>query len=337
MTGRALSFTAPRTVSVRPQSVPEPDPKEVRVRTVASAISAGTEGLLYRGEAPADLPADEELESLGGDLSFPIQYGYAAVGEVTAVGDAVDDDWCGRTVFAYTPHESHFLARPTDLLPVPDGVSAREATLFANLETAVTFVLDGEPLLGERAAVFGQGTVGLLTTALLARISLETLVTFEPYAKRRRLSERFGADRSVDPRDCDHREVVRDVAGDRTDLTYELSGDPDALNDAISTTGFDGRVLVGSWYGTKPTTLELGGRFHRDRIEVRSTQVSTIDPRLSGRWSRERRHELTWDWLERLDVSSLLTHEIPLADAADAYELLEERPDEAVQVLLTYQ
>ena len=103
------------------------------------------------------------------------------------------------------------------------------------------------------------------------------------------------------------------------------------------TGGFDGRVLVGSWYGTKPATLELGGRFHRDRIEIRSTQVSTIDPRLSGRWSRERRHELTWDWLERLDVSSLLTHEIPLADAADAYELLEERPDEAVQVLLTYQ
>ncbi|MDQ2049114.1 zinc-binding alcohol dehydrogenase [Natronolimnohabitans sp. A-GB9] len=336
MSARSLYFTAPRTVAVRSRPVPEPGPAEVRVRATASAISAGTEGLIYRGEAPKELPADEELETVDGDLSFPLQYGYAAVGEVTAVGDDVDTAWRGRTVFAYNGHESHFLARPETLLTVPDGVSPRAATLFANLETAVTFLLDGEPLLGEHAAVFGQGTVGLLTTALLAESPLETLVTLEPYANRRERSRAFGADRVLDPDDCSIPDAVEGAAGGRADLTYELSGDPDALDDAIAATGFDGRVLVGSWYGTKPATLDLGGRFHRDRIEVRSSQVSTIDPRLSGRWSRKRRHELTWDWLERLEVASLVTHEIPLEDAGNAYEMLENRPGEAIQVVLTY-
>ncbi|MXV63715.1 oxidoreductase [Natronorubrum sp. JWXQ-INN-674] len=336
MSARTLYFTGPETVAVRSRPVPDPGPEEVRVRTTVSAISAGTEGLIYRGEAPTDLPADEELEAFDGDLSFPLQYGYAAVGEVTAVGENVADDWLERQVFAYNGHESHFLARPDDLLTIPAGVSAREAALFANLETAVTFLLDGEPLLGEHAAVVGQGTVGLLTTALLARTPLETLVTFEPYAKRRWRSESFGADRSIDPAEAAFPADFEEIAGTRADLTYELSGDPDALNDAIATTGFDGRVLVGSWYGTKPARLDLGGRFHRDRIEIRSSQVSTIDPRLSGRWSRERRHNLAWDWLRRLEVSSLFTHEIPLEDAGEAYELLEERPDEAIQVLLTY-
>ena len=333
---RSLYFTGPRTVDVRSRPLPDPGPEEVRVRTIASAISAGTEGLLYRGEAPTELPADEELEALDGDFSFPLRYGYAAVGEVAAVGASVSAEWLGRTVFAYNAHESRFLADPETLLPVPDGISPREATLFANLETAVTFLLDGAPLFGERAAVFGQGTVGLLTTALLARTPLEALVAVEPDEKRRRCAERFGADHAVDPAADEFPDVFREVAGDRADLTYELSGDPDALDDAIATTGFDGRVIVGSWYGTKPATLDLGGRFHRDRIEIRSSQVSTIDPRLSGRWSRQRRHDLTWEWLERLEVSELLTHDVPLEDAAEAYELLEGRPDEAIQVLLTY-
>ncbi|TYT61860.1 zinc-dependent alcohol dehydrogenase [Natrialba swarupiae] len=335
---RRLYFTAPRTVEIRSRSVPRPGPESVRVRTLVSAISAGTEGLIYRGEAPPSLPADEALEAFDGDLSFPLSYGYAAVGEVVAVGEDVPDRWLGRRVFAYNRHESAFLANPEDLLVVPEGVATREAALFATLETAVTLLLDGAPLLGERVVVVGQGVVGLSTVALLAETPLETLLTVEPREKRRRISETFGADRSVDPGRGDLRERFEAIAGDgvRADLTYELSGNPDALDDAVAVTGFDGRVLVGSWYGTKPVTADLGGRFHRDRIEIRSTQVSTIDPRLSGRWSRERRHRITWDWLRRLDLESLCTHDVPFEDAGGAYELLEERPDEVIQVLLTY-
>lgn len=358
MTARRLVFVEPGSVAVRREAVPDPGPGEVLVRTRTSAISAGTEGLLYRGEAPSTLRADPNIDAIDGDLSYPIAYGYAAVGRVAAVGEGVPADWLDRRVFAYNPHESHFVADPDVLVPVPDAVSTRAAALFPTLETAVTFVLDGEPLLGERVAVFGQGVVGLVTTALLGRSPVGALVTFDRYERRRELSERFGADAAfeagrresggatdptspnrpeTEPRDRrEPTEAFRLVADGRADLTYELSGSPAALDDAIATTGFDGRVVVGSWYGTKPASLSLGGRFHRSRIDVRSSQVSTLAPRHGGRWSRDRRRDVTWEWLERLDLEPLFTHEFDVDDAADAYRLLEERPDEAVQVLLTY-
>lgn len=336
MTTRTLYFTGPGTVTVSRSPIPDPDPGTVRVRTAVSAISAGTERLLYRDEAPPGLTADETIDALEGDLSYPISYGYAATGHVTAVGEGVDGEWLGRRVFAYNPHESHFLAEPADVLPIPEDVSVREAALFANAETAVTFVLDGNPTLGERVAVLGQGVVGLLTTALLAANPLETLVTFDRYERRRDAARTLGADRSLDPDDGPVDDAFERVAGSRADLSYEVSGNPDALDDAIATTGYDGRVIVGSWYGTRESTLALGGRFHRDRIAVRSSQVSTIEPTHRGRWDRSRRHDVAWEWLRRLDVESLLTHEFPLEDAADAYRLLEQRPEETLQVLLTY-
>ncbi len=336
MTAHRLRFTGPESVEIVRRSVPDPGPSEVRVATEVSAVSAGTEGLIYRGEAPTDLPSDETIDALEGDLSFPLTYGYAAVGRVTAVGADVDDEWLERRVFAYNPHESHFVAEPETLVAVPEGVSTRTAALFANAETAVTLVLDGQPAIGERVVVFGQGVVGLLTTALLAHSPVETLVTVDRLERRRSVGETFGADRAVDPAD-DVPTMIESIAGGRADLTYEVSGDPDALNDAVATTGFDGRVIVGSWYGTKSADLDLGGRFHRDRIAVRSSQVSTIAPRHEGRWSRERRHDVAWSWLRRLDLEDLLTHELPIERAAEAYRLLEDRPDEAIQVLLTYE
>lgn len=221
-------------------------------------------------------------------------------------------------------------------------MSAHEAALFANVESAVSFLLDGEPVIGERVAVFGQGIVGLLTTALLARTPIETLVAVDRYETRRTLARELGADHALEvpAEEADGGEIpngFESVAGGRADLTYELSGSPTALDDAVATTGFDGRVIVGSWYGTKPVTLDLGGRFHRDRIDVRSSQVSTIPPRHDGRWSRERRRTVAWNWLEELDLGGLFTHRLALERADEAYRLLEERPDEAVQVLLSYE
>ena len=336
MTARTVMFTGPRSVTVERSQIPEPGPNEVLVETAVSAISSGTEGLLYRDEAPTALAADESIDALDGDLSYPIAYGYAVVGHVSSVGADIDSEWLGRRVFAYNPHESHFLATPAALVPVPDSISTSNAALLANMETAVTFLLDGEPLLGERAVVLGQGVVGLLTTGLLARTPLETLVTVDQHQNRRRLAEQLGADRSIAPTDDEPAAALEAIMDARADLTYELTGCPDALDNAISMTSYAGRVIVGSWYGRKPVSLDLGGRFHRDRIDVRASQVSTIAPRHRGRFTRERRHEIAWRRLEQLDLEALLTHRIPVEQASEAYRLLDERPSEAVQVLLTY-
>lgn len=325
MPGRALYFTGGESVTVEEAPIPEPGPTEVRVRTELSGISSGTELLVYRGEVSSELETDETIDALDGTFSYPLQYGYAAVGRVTAVGDDIDCDWLDRRVFAFNPHESHFLADPETL--VPTTLSPERAVFIPNAEAAVNFVMDAQPRIGARVVVFGQGPVGLLTTAVLSEFPLASLVTVDPCERRRDLSESLGADRSVTPGKLD---------GEDADITFELSGDPAALDDAIGTTGYAGQVIVGSWYGTKDVRLGLGSDYHRSHIRVRSSQVSRIDPDHADRWDKARRMGVVRSWLSEQDLSGLLTHEIPIDRAAEAYQLLDERPDDAVQVVLSY-
>ena len=341
MTRRLLMFVAPHTVAVHEEALAEPGPGQVLVRTQVSAISAGTELLIYRGQAPADMAADETIAALGGSLALPLAYGYAAVGQVVAMGAGVAPDWRGRTVFAFQPHASHFLAAPAELLPVPAGVTAEEAALLPNMETAVNLLLDGAPLVGEQVIVFGQGIVGLLTTALLARLPLASLVTVDALAARRTAGRRLGAAVALDPAVPDFLTAARAaLQGDRqyagADLAFELSGNPAALDQAVAVTGYSGRVVIGSWYGRKRVDLDLGGRFHRGRLRLIASQVSRVAPELSGRWTNRRRLDFAWEMLRAVRPGRLITHRFPLAQAADAYALLDAHPEQALQVLLTY-
>jgi 2-desacetyl-2-hydroxyethyl bacteriochlorophyllide A dehydrogenase len=341
LTRRALYFTAPFQIAIRTEGLCDPAPGQVLVQTLVSAISPGTELLIYRGQAPTDLAADETIAALCGNLTFPLKYGYAAVGRVTTVGSAAEAAWQDRLVFAFHPHESHFLAVPAELFPVPPALTPEEAVFLPNMETAVNFLMDGHPLIGERVVVFGQGVVGLLTTALLARLPLGCLLTLDRYAQRREHSLALGAQTSLEPEvshilAClqSHLQAGDGAAG--ADLTYELSGNPAALDQAIAVTGFDGRIVVGSWYGQKRADLNLGGAFHRSRIRLISSQVSTIAPAWTGRWSKSRRLRVAWEMLERVQPTRLITHRLPLDQAHHAYMLLDQCPQEALQVLLTY-
>jgi 2-desacetyl-2-hydroxyethyl bacteriochlorophyllide A dehydrogenase len=303
------------------------------VETFLSAISPGTEMLLYRGEFPDRLAVDASLPALAGDFHYPLCYGYAAVGRVAQLGEGLAQDWLGRQVFSFQPHTSHFLAAPEELFPIPAECSAEAAAFLPNTETAVNLVQDGAPLLGERVLVCGQGIVGLLTAALLAEFPLETLVTCDPYARRRAASSALGATASLDPGAPDFQTQVRALMNGGADLSFELSGAPAALDQAIGLTAFSGRVVIGSWYGKKRASLDLGGDFHRSRLRLISSQVSSIAPELSGRWDKPRRFEVAWNALQRIRPEKWITHRFPLVAAADAYRLLDEAPSEAIQVI----
>jgi 2-desacetyl-2-hydroxyethyl bacteriochlorophyllide A dehydrogenase len=331
--GQLVQFVAPGRVEVTRVPIDTPDDDEVRVETTLSAISPGTELLVYRDQVPDDMPIDETIDSLDGTATFPLSYGYATVGTVTAAGGDVDDEWIGRRVFAFHPHASHFCVPPGTLVRVPPGVADEDAVLLAMVETAVSLVMDGDPSIGERVAVFGQGVVGLLTTALLARFPLSRLITFDHCESRRERSRALGADASHPP---DAAGEAFEAGDGRADLAYEVSGNPTALDAAIATTGDDGRVVVGSWYGSKRTTLDLGGRFHRSHIRLQSSQVSRVDADHAGRWDKERRLDLVVDLLSELGPSELVTHRLPVEDAPRAYRLLDQTPEEALQVLLEY-
>ena len=341
LTARALYFTAPYQVTVLEECLPPPAPGQVLVQTVVSAISPGTELLIYRGQAPTDMPIDETITALSGALAFPLKYGYAAVGRVMAVGSPAEREWHGRLVFAFHPHASRFLSTPAELLPVPHSLLPEEAVFLPNMETAVNFLMDGHPLIGERVVVFGQGIVGLLTTALLARVPLSRLITLDRYPFRRERSRELGAHASLEAGKDDVLARLQVCLQDEhvlagSDLTYELSGNPAALDQAIAVTGFNGRIVIGSWYGQKRADLNLGGRFHRSRLRLISSQVSTIAPEWAGRWTKGRRLQVAWQMLQHLRPAHLITHRFPFEQASHAYALLDQHPEEAMQVLLTY-
>jgi threonine dehydrogenase-like Zn-dependent dehydrogenase len=192
--------------------------------------------------------------------------------------------------------------------------------------------MDGQPLIGEQVAVFGQGVVGLLTTALLARFPLARLVTLDRYELRRKKSLALGAQACLDP----ERTAWRKFLPDGADLTYELAGSPAALDQAIAVAGFCGRVVIGSWYGQKRAALNLDGRFHRSRIRLISSQVSSIAPEWTGRWSKARRFETAWQMIQQVKPAQLITHRFSIEQAAEAYALLDETPEQAIQVIFNY-
>jgi 2-desacetyl-2-hydroxyethyl bacteriochlorophyllide A dehydrogenase len=330
----SVVFAGPREVRIEETPVPEPGAGEVLVATTLSAISAGTEMLVYRDQFPHDLSVDMAIEGMGDKFSYPLQYGYAAVGRVISCGEDVGPGWLDRLVFAFAPHTSHFVTPLSTLIPVPDGVTADRAAFLPNMETAVNLVQDGAPVLGERVVVFGQGVVGLLTTMLLAEFPLSQLVTVDKYENRREASLAAGAHKSLTLDALD--QLAESPATGGADLVYELSGSPITLNHAISVTRYGGRIVIGSWYGQKQVPLDLGGRFHRDRIQLISSQVSSIAPELRGRWDKARRLETAWRMLRQVGAERWITHRFPIAQAPEAYQLLDQHPSEALQVVLTY-
>jgi len=338
MNTQAVYFTQPGAVEIREEALPPPAPGEVLVKTILSAVSSGTELLVYHHQIPQNLPLDSTIAALSGNFDYPVKYGYSTVGRVIELGQGVDRSWQDKLVFAFHPHESHFIAAPEELLPLPKDVAPEDAVFLANMETAVNFLMDGQPIIGEQVVVFGQGIVGLLTTALLAQFPLAKLITVDKYPLRRRVAQEIGAARCLEPAGLPEKIYPLLHSGNThgADLVFELSGNPEAFNQAIAVTGFDGRIVLGSWYGKKTVNLELGGRFHRSRIRLISSQVSTLSPGLTGRWNKARRLEVAWRLLAGIKPSRLISHRFAVDQAPKAYQFLDSNPDEALQVVFTY-
>jgi len=338
----SVIFEKPYTVVLQAEPLSEPAAKEVLIKTKFSAISPGSELLVYRGEFPPQLPVDAEIKALSETFRYPLKYGYISVGEVVAVGSAVKKEWLGRLVFCFHPHESHYATPLNEVIPIPEDIELMEALFLPNMETAVNFMMDGRPVIGERAVIFGQGIVGLLTAALLAQFPLNKLVTLDRYAIRRRASLDMGAHEALDPESAtllsDLAALLNtDSAVGFADLVYELSGNPQALNQAVTVAGFGARVVIGSWYGIKQANLDLGGQFHRNRIRLISSQVSTIAPEFSGRWTKNRRLETAWDMIRKIRPAQFITHQYPVRQANKAFDMLDKKPGEAIQVVITYE
>lgn len=333
MKSQTLTFSAPRQIEIVERELPPLGAEEVLVQTTVSAISPGTEMLVYRGQCPT---LNDPHDPFSSKIAYPTVYGYACVGRVLETGKQVNKALRDKLVFGFQPHASHFIAPHSSLIPLPQDCSPQTACFLPNAETAVNLVQDAAPILGERVLVLGQGIVGLLVAALLRQFPLERLVTTDFYPLRRAASQALGVDFCLDAGRPGLDAAIREILPSGADLTLEVSGSPLALHTAIEHTTFSGRIVIGSWYGQKTAAIPLGGKFHRSRIQILSSQVSTIRPELSGRWDKSRRFGVVWDTLAKIQPEQWITHRFSLEKAADAYRLLDEHPQDAIQVLLEY-
>ena len=330
---QAIWMTGMRQITVRAEELPTLADDAVAVTALRSAISHGTEMLVYRGQVPADLVLD--LPTLAGSFAFPIKYGYALVGEVTACGAAVTSHQVGDRVFVLHPHQTHLQVPAAQAKRIPTGIAPTTAVLAANMETAINIVHDLRPALGDVVVVVGLGVVGLLVTWLLARQQLTSVIGVDPVALRRELAQQLGADVVCSPADA---AAVVAVAsqGRGADGVVEVSGNPVALAGAVAVAGFEAQVVVASWYGTKAVTLDLGSHFHRSRIRLRASQVGHLAPDLLPRWDYARRMDVVWRLLAQFPAQLLMSHHYHFNDAPQAYAVVDGGGADVVQVVLHY-
>ena len=345
MTERAVVLRAPGDVALVEFELRLPAPEEVLVRTLYSGISAGTELTQFRGTNPHVVKAWDAERRLfvdGGPRrdDYPLDgFAYEQVGEVVETGAGVTGVAAGDVVWGVWGHRSsavlpaeHVVPRRLRDVPPLVGVFPRIGAVALNA------VLDADLHVGEVVAVFGQGVAGLIATQLAA-LNGATVVAVDPIRRRLELARSLGAAHVLDPREQRVAEAIKELTDGRgADASIELSGAYAALHEAIRATAYASRVVLAGFAQGEATALRLGEEFHHNRIELVSSQISNVAPRLAHRWSPLRLERTIADLCAqgRLQLEPLVTHVLPVEDAADAYRLLDERPHEAVQVVLDF-
>jgi 2-desacetyl-2-hydroxyethyl bacteriochlorophyllide A dehydrogenase len=309
MITRALFFDAPRKVSIRDVTLAAPTAGEVLVRGLASAISQGTELLLYRGEGPE--PFDPSLPAAA---SYPRRYGYAWVGSIVerGVGPLPDE---GTRVFALAPHGAAHILAGRDVRPIRSDIPPHRAAIAANLETALTCVWDASASIGESAVVLGGGLIGILIAWLLDRTGAKVTL-IDPRIGRRACAS------SLVPR-AEVLEAAEAKHHARADVVVEATGNPAALDAAIQCAAQEARVVVASFYGRRRAPVDLGDAFHRRRLTLVASQVSSIPARLLSRFNTERRFGIVEDLLGEPNLDGLIAKPVPFEEAPNLYAKLD--------------
>ena len=332
-TGRAVWFVAPRQAEIRDEEVAEPGQHEVMVRARLSLVSAGTEMLIYRGEANPD--EDLGLATARGSFRFPVKYAYQTVGEVVAAG-ADAGYQVGERVFCRHPHQDLFTLNSQGRLVarVPDDLAPERAAFLNLVEVALNAQLDVPTRFGDRVVVFGQGIVGSLC-AQMARRTAGQLAVVDPLASRRQHALDWGADHAFDPSEAEAG-IAEMTQGNGVDIAIEATGAPPALQSAIRCAGQEASVVVISFFGARAVPLLLSPEFHYRRLRIISSQVSNVGSGLQPRWSFARRTSVGFSLLRQPWLRTPATHTLPFEQAPEGYRLLDTRPGEVQAVLLTY-
>ncbi len=307
----ALWLIQPGAAAIRPEPIRDPGPGEVRVRTRYSAISRGSETLVYQGRVPTSQYDVMRAPFQAGDFPAPVKYGYISVGDVVA-GPA---ELTGQTVFCLHPHQREYVVPAEAVVPLPARLPPERAVLGAGMETAVNAVWDGSPLVGERIAVIGAGVMGCLVARLVAGMpgSDVTLVDIDP--ARAEVARGMGAQFAAPD----------ELAGE-FDRLFHASASEAGLRLALCVAALEATVVEISWYGDREMALPLGEAFHSRRLTLRSSQVARVPAHQNPRWDNQRRLQLALSLLDDPVLDQLITDESDFRELPQVLEALSRDP-----------
>ncbi|WP_251978604.1 zinc-dependent alcohol dehydrogenase [Salinicola avicenniae] len=297
------------------------DSGELMVRTCYSAVSRGSETLVFNGQVPASEFQRMRAPFQSGDFPGPVKYGYSNVGVV----EQGAHDWHGRHVYCLYPHQTHYRAAVDDVVPLPTDVPPERAVLAANMETALNAMWDAAPGVGDRISIVGAGVVGALVAWLCARLPGARVQLIDIDERKRFLGEALGVEFRTP-----------DNAASEQDLVIHASASDAGLQTALSLAGFEATVLEMSWYGSREVNLPLGEAFHARRLTLRSSQVGSVSPGHRPRWDHRRRLSLALSLLndDRLDV--LISGESHFRDLPATLQRLSQRDDNTLCQRICY-
>jgi threonine dehydrogenase-like Zn-dependent dehydrogenase len=345
--GTGVIFSGPRTVDFEAYEDPPLGPQEVRVRTLYSGISAGTEMTAYRGSNPYlskqwDPKNRLFLSSETPSQPYPLSgWGYEEVGQVIEtgpevtrlkVGDSVYGTWGHRTRHILQEDYAASRIKPESLEPI--------LAIYSHLgPIALNGILDASIHVGETVAIFGLGVLGQII-AQLARLSGARVFCVDMIQKRLDLAKDLGAiEDGFNPGDGSPAEKIKTLTDGRgADVTIEVSGSARALNEAVRATAYSARVVALGFLQGEAAGLYLGEEFHHNRIHLVCSQISNVDPALSYRWDRLRLIHTIMELQAKgaLNLRPVITHVIPFRQAAQGFQILDETPEQALQVVLDF-
>ena len=311
----------PGVGEIRPVSLSEPDDGDVRIRTLRSGVSRGTETLVFRGLVPVSQQAVMRAPFQEGDFPGPVKYGYLNVGVV----EQGPPDLRGRTVFCLYPHQTAYVVPAEAVAVVPDDVPPARAVLAGTVETAVNALWDAGPLIGDRVTVIGGGMVGCCVARLLTRIPGVRVTLVDVDAGRGDVAEALAVDFAL----------PGDAVGDR-DLVVHTSATSAGLEQALDLLAPDGTIIELSWYGDTEVRLRLGGAFHSSRLAIKGSQVGTVSPARRGRRTAAERLTLALDLLRDPAFDALITGESRFDELPDVMARLADGSLPAVCHTISY-
>ncbi|MBB4934655.1 threonine dehydrogenase-like Zn-dependent dehydrogenase [Lipingzhangella halophila] len=296
---RAFWLRSPGEGEIRPVALPPPGAGDVVVRTLYSAVSRGSESLVFSGRVPESQYGVMRAPFQEGDFPAPVKYGYLNVGVVEEGPPEV----AGRTVFCLYPHQTRYVVPAGAVTPVPDAVPPARAVLAGTVETAVNALWDAAPLVGDRVAVVGAGMVGCCVARLLAGFPGVRVQLVDTDPARSSVAADLGA-----------AFATPEGAEGECDLVVHASATADGLTRSLELLAPEGTVIELSWYGDQRVSVPLGESFHSRRLTVRGSQVGSVPPLRRAHRSLADRLSLALDLLADPAFDALVTGEYPFEE-----------------------